>query len=237
MGIIATGGGGSDFEQVPTGTHNAICYKLVDAGTTLNEYQGEVSKRHNVFIFWELPELRMADDRPMSINCQYTLSLNERAKLRQHLQAWRNKSFTEEELESFDLTKILGTTCKVDVGLTSGGNAKVQGVFCADGGAKKVPTVNDQVVFDLEDYCNEFNGNSGKASKIACDVFDGLPRFMQWQIGGCDEPGKDKVDPCFELQAAMAKGEAAPAPEPAPKKKAKKEEPVVDDDFDDDIPF
>ena len=141
MGIIATDAGGSDFEQVPTGTHNAICYKLVDAGTSLNEYQGEISKKHNVFIFWELPELRMADDRPMSINCQYTLSLNKLSKLRQHLQAWRNKSFTEEELNSFDLTKILGTTCKVDVGLTSGGNAKVQGVFCAAGGAKKVATV------------------------------------------------------------------------------------------------
>jgi|TARA_R110002126_G_scaffold29045_3_gene96445 hypothetical protein len=235
MGIIATDAGGSDFEQVPTGTHNAICYKLVDAGTSLNEYQGEISKKHNVFIFWELPELRMADDRPMSINCQYTLSLNKLSKLRQHLQAWRNKSFTEEELNSFDLTKILGTTCKVDVGLTSGGNAKVQGVFCADGGAKKVATVNDQVVFDLEDYCDEFSGKSGKASKTACDIFEGLPRFMQWQIGGCEDPGKDKVEPCFELQAAMKKG--VPEPEIEPQKKAKKTEPVGEEFVDDDIPF
>ena len=235
MGIIATDIGGSDFEQVPTGTHNAICYKLVDAGTSLNEYQGEISKKHNVFIFWELPELRMADDRPMSINCQYTLSLNKLSKLRQHLQAWRNKSFTEEELNSFDLTKILGTTCKVDVGLTSGGNAKVQGVFCADGGAKKVATVNDQVVFDLEDYCDEFSGKSGKASKTACDIFEGLPRFMQWQIGGCEDPGKDKVEPCFELQAAMKKG--VPEPEIEPQKKAKKTEPAGEEFVDDDIPF
>jgi len=235
MGIIATDSGGSDFEQVPTGTHNAICYKLVDAGTSLNEYQGEISKKHNVFIFWELPELRMADDRPMSINCQYTLSLNKLSKLRQHLQAWRNKSFTEEELNSFDLTKILGTTCKVDVGLTSGGNAKVQGVFCADGGAKKVATVNDQAVFDLEDYCDEFSGKSGKASKTACDIFEGLPRFMQWQIGGCEDPGKDKVEPCFELQAAMKKG--VPEPEIEPQKKAKKTEPVGEEFVDDDIPF
>ena len=235
MGIIATDAGGSDFEQVPTGTHNAICYKLVDAGTSLNEYQGEISKKHNVFIFWELPELRMADDRPMSINCQYTLSLNKLSKLRQHLQAWRNKSFTEEELNSFDLTKILGTTCKVDVGLTSGGNAKVQGVFCADGGAKKVATVNDQAVFDLEDYCDEFSGKSGKASKAACDIFEGLPRFMQWQIGGCEDPGKDKVEPCFELQAAMKKG--VPEPEIEPQKKAKKTEPAGEEFVDDDIPF
>jgi len=236
MAIIASGGGGSDFEQVPVGTHNAICYKLVDAGTSLNDFQGEISKKHNVFIFWELPELRMTDDRPMVINCQYTLSLNERAKLRQHLQAWRNKSFTEEELKSFDLTKILGTTCKVDVGLTSGGNAKVVGVFCADGGAKKVATVNDQQVFDLEDYCKEFSGESDEASKKACDIFEELPRFMQWQIGGCDEQGKEPVEPCFEVQAAMKKGGGAatavaeePAPEPEPA--------VAEEDFEDDIPF
>ena len=234
MAIIASGGGGSDFEQVPVGTHNAICYKLVDAGTSLNDFQGEISKKHNVFIFWELPELRMADDRPMVINCQYTLSLNERAKLRQHLQAWRNKSFTEEELKSFDLTKILGTTCKVDVGLTSGGNAKVVGVFCADGGAKKVATVNEQQVFDLEDYCKEFSGESDEASKKACDIFEELPRFMQWQIGGCDEQGKEPVEPCFEVQAAMKKGGGAAAPvaeEPAP------EPAVAEEDFEDDIPF
>ena len=236
MAIIASGGGGSDFEQVPVGTHNAICYKLVDAGTSLNDFQGEISKKHNVFIFWELPELRMADARPMVINCQYTLSLNERAKLRQHLQAWRNKSFTEEELKSFDLTKILGTTCKVDVGLTSGGNAKVVGVFCADGGAKKVATVNEQQVFDLEDYCKEFSGESDEASKKACDIFEELPRFMQWQIGGCDESGKEPVEPCFEVQAAMKKGGGAAAPvaeEPAPAPKPA----VAEEDFEDDIPF
>ena len=236
MAIIASGGGGSDFEQVPVGTHNAICYKLVDAGTSLNDFQGEISKKHNVFIFWELPELRMTDDRPMVINCQYTLSLNERAKLRQHLQAWRNKSFTEEELKSFDLTKILGTTCKVDVGLTSGGNAKVVGVFCADGGAKKVATVNEQQVFDLEDYCKEFSGESDEASKKACDIFEELPRFMQWQIGGCDESGKEPVEPCFEVQAAMKKGGGAAAPvaeEPAPEP----EPAVAEEDFEDDIPF
>lgn len=226
MALLVSEGGGGDFEQVPTGTHNAICYKLVDAGTTLNEYQGEVNKRHNVFIFWELPDLRMADDRPMSIYCQYTLSLNERAKLRLHLQAWRNKAFTEEELASFDLTKILGTTCKVDVGLTSGGKAKVIGVFCADGGPKKVATTNEQVVFDLEDYCREFSGKSNKASKKACDVFEELPRFLQWQIAGCDEPGKEKIDPCFELQAALDK------------KGVEAEEPVEETkDFEDDIPF
>ena len=57
---------------------------------------------------------------------------------------------------------------------------------------------------------------------------------MQWQIGGCDEPGKDKIDPCFELQAAMAKGGNKPEPVA---EEPKAETPVVEDEFEDDIPF
>ena len=231
MGIMANEGGGGEFEQVPQGTHNAVCYKIVDAGTSLNEYQGEVKKQHSIFIFWELPESQTADGRPMSIFNKYTLSLNERAKLRQHLQSWRNKAFTQEELANFDVTSVLGVNCKLDVGLTSGGKAKVTGLFGADGGSKKTATVNEQVVFDLEDYCKEFSGQSCEASKKMCDVFDELPRFIQYQIGGCDEQGRDKVEPCFEMQAAM-KVEAGPTP---PSKKD--DDGPEDADFEDDIPF
>ena len=230
MGITASDGGGSDYEQVPVGTHNAICYKIVDAGTSNNEYQGEVKKQHSIFIFWELPECQTADGRPMSMFNKYTLSLNEKAKLRQHLQTWRNKPFTAEELAKFDVTNVLGVTCKVDVGLTSGGKAKVTGVFTADGGAKKVATVNDQVVFDLEEYLKEFTGESCEASKRMCDIFEELPRFLQYQIGGWDEQGRDPVEPCFEMQAALKKGE-----NPAPPKKD--DDGPEDADFEDDIPF
>ena len=227
MAILAADTGGGDYQPVPQGTHDAVCYKIVDAGTSMNEYQGEVKKQHSVFIFWELPSCRTEDDRPMSIFHKYTLSLHERSALRAHLQNWRNKPFTEEELKGFDITKILGVSCKISVGLTSGGREKVTGVFCADGGAKKTATENEQVIFDVDDYCKEFSGESCKASKKACDIFEGLPSFMQWQIAGCDEPGKEQIPPCFEMQAALAKGGEEP----------KKEEVVVEDDFEDDIPF
>ena len=236
MAFLVSEESAGEYEQVPVGTHNAVCYQLVDAGTSMEEYQGEEKKRHSVYIFWELPDLLMADGRPMSISCQYTLSLHESAKLRRHLQSWMNRAFTEEELKSFDMTQMLGTTCKLDVGLTSGGRAKVVGVFAADGGSKKVETANEQTVFDLEDYCLEYSGGSNDASKHACDVLEGLPRYIQWRIAGCDEPGRDPQPPCFEVQAAMTK-----AQKPTAKKKAapKKDDPAPDDGapFDDDIPF
>ena len=232
MAIVASDSGGSDYDYVPVpeGMHDAICYKLVDAGTNWNEFQGEKNKQHSVFVWWELPKTRTEDDRPMSVFKEYRLSLHEQAALRRDLQAWRNNQFTPSELESFDLTAIVGVSCKISVGRTSGGKDKVTGVYCADGGPKKAATENDQVIFDLEDYIDEFIGKSSERSKKACDIFEDLPPFVKWRIAGCDEPNKDQVEPCFELQAATTKAAPQTAAAPAPAADD-------DDDFEDDVPF
>ena len=232
MAILASDSGGSDYEYVPVpeGMHDAICYKLVDAGTNWNEFQGEKNKQHSVFVWWELPKTRTEDDRPMSVFKEYRLSLHEQAALRRDLQAWRNNQFTPSELESFDLTAIVGVSCKISVGRTSGGKDKVTGVYCADGGPKKAATENDQIIFDLEDYIDEFIGKSSERSKKACDIFEDLPPFVKWRIAGCDEPNKDQVEPCFELQAATNKAAPQTATAPAPAADD-------DDDFEDDVPF
>jgi len=218
MALTASAGSGgeSSFETVPPGSYEAICYRLVDAGTAEEDYKGEISKKHKIYIFWEIPELTLNDGRPYSIFHGYTLSLNERSNLRRDLQAWRNRPFSEEELKAFDLTKLLGVTCKINVVLNSNGNAKVDGIFCSDNGAKRVTTTNPTSVFDLEEYCKEFSGEESEGSKAACDVYEELPRFIQWRISGCDEADKDQVRPCFEVAAAMKKGKPAPVQTPKP---------------------
>ena len=40
MGLMASSGGGG-YEQVPPGTHRAVCYKIVDGGTLMEGFQGE----------------------------------------------------------------------------------------------------------------------------------------------------------------------------------------------------
>jgi len=52
---------------------------------------------------------------PMVIWGTYTASLNEKATLRQHLEAWRGVSFTEQELMGFHLKNILGKPCMISV--------------------------------------------------------------------------------------------------------------------------
>ncbi len=220
---MQVGAGEAEFEVPPVGTHKAICYRIVDAGTAEEEYQGEKKNRHQIYFFWELTEQKMGDGRPMSVMSGYTASLNEKAKLYQHVSAWLNRAFTEEEKAGFDPSVLLGTGCKVSVEHNVNGRAKVTMVHSAPNAfddneqLKALPTHNEQQCFELEDYCKEFSGESCEASKRMCDIFDQLPRFLQNRIAGCDEFGQAFVEPCFEMQAALKKANQSAASTP-PKK-------------------
>jgi hypothetical protein len=60
---------------------------------------------------------------PMTISKSYTVSLHEKSALRKDLAAWRGKDFTEEEAKAFDVSKLLGAYCMVNV-TTSETNGK-----------------------------------------------------------------------------------------------------------------
>ena len=182
MALTISESGGGNYEQVPVGTHNATCYMLVDVGTHDETFEGETKKRHSIFIYWELNDSKMSDGRPFSIMKQYTLSLNEKSALYKDLCAWRKKRFTDEELKGFDLTSVLGVTCDIEVGLTSGGKAKVTSVYSPDGGAKKVTTVNEQIAFDIDEYV--------EGKKEMNSAWVDLPSWVQ-----------TKIDDSFEVKA------------------------------------
>lgn len=106
------------FELVPAGTHVAICYRFVDRGTQMTEYMGDRKTRHEIMLTWELPHEAMTDGRPFVISKTYTWSMNEKATLRKHLEAWRGKAFTDDDFEgpnAFDTKKLLGAPCMLTI--------------------------------------------------------------------------------------------------------------------------
>jgi hypothetical protein len=115
----------SDFPPippVPAGMCQAVCYSVVDLGTHRGEYQGKPNKRHLVAITWEIPEERITIvkdgkevDLPRAISKKYTLSLGDKAKLFADLTSWRGKAFTEEELKGFELERLLGVNCVLNI--------------------------------------------------------------------------------------------------------------------------
>ena len=204
--------GENDFEKLEKGIYHATCFRMVDLGTQDNTYKGETNKRLQVRLDFEITEaldpdtnqVLMADGRPFGVGKEYTASLFESANLRKDLESWRGKSFTQEELDSLELTDFLGCTVKIEVGLTqqtaefAGGNPKIMRLSEPRNGTEQVATVNPQVAFDMSVYCDEFNGNSNANSKAMCDVFDEVPAYLQ-----------KKVEESYEYRAAVEKGARA----------------------------
>ena len=167
MGFIAKDSGdGGNFKRVPSGVYIGRCYSLIDLGTQHTSGQYGEKEQHKIRIGWELfgededgNELTIEIDgktMPMTISKNYTLSLHEKANLRKDLSAWRGKDFTDEEALAFDVSKLVGAYCMVNV-TTSENNGKtysnVAGLTPLPGALKnaKPAGVHDPVLFNLDE--------------------------------------------------------------------------------------
>jgi len=165
MGFVATDSGGGNFKRVPPGAYIGRCYSLVDLGTQLSSGQYGEKMQHKIKIAWELfgedeqgnPLTVDVDGKemPMTISKSYTVSLHEKAGLRKDLAAWRGKDFTDEEAKAFDVSKLIGAYCMVNV-TSNETNGKtytnVAGLTPLPGALKnsKPAAVHEHVVFDLD---------------------------------------------------------------------------------------
>jgi hypothetical protein len=109
-----------DFVQVEPGTYVARCYSMIEIGTIETEFNGEKKKAHQVNISWELPEETAVfheekGPEPFVVSKTYTLSMHEKSNLRKDLESWRGKGYTEEEAKRFDITKLLGKPCILNI--------------------------------------------------------------------------------------------------------------------------
>jgi hypothetical protein len=158
-------GSGIEFEPAPIGTHIGRCIRIIDLGTTWDDFWGK--DKHEVFFMWELPhEIKEFQDKdgntvrePFTVSKFYTMSLSDKAHLRHDLEAWRNKAFTEQELEGFDPSNIVGAACMINVIHTpkkkgKGVNCVVKSVTSMAKGLECPPASHDLMYFSLdrEDY-------------------------------------------------------------------------------------
>jgi len=118
--IKSKSGGSTQRELIPKGMHIARCYSMVHIGTVQWEYMGEVKHTDKVRITWELPKLTKVfneenGEQPFVISKEYTLSMHEKSNLTADLQSWRAKDFTPQEADDFDITKLLGVPCTLNI--------------------------------------------------------------------------------------------------------------------------
>ena len=119
------------IEPVPEGLHNAVCVGLYDVGTIYNERFDSVQRK--LIITWDLPDLPSVEiergegkeKMPRCLYRRFTLSLAELAHLRRVLESWRGRRFSDDELSGFDLTKLLGKPCQLQVMHQAGKDGRI----------------------------------------------------------------------------------------------------------------
>lgn len=151
MARLRTSKAGGDFQPAPEGTHQAICYMSVDMGTQTTQW----GERPQIFIGWELPEELRDDGKPFIASRMYNNSIGTHYEsvFKTHLEAWRGKKFTEEEIARFDSDRLVGTHCLLTITHNTVGDrtyANVVGVTALPKGMEKAKPVNPPVIWNFE---------------------------------------------------------------------------------------
>lgn len=107
-------------ELIPAGNYIARCYQMIHIGTVEEEFQGEKKRLNKVRIGWELPTEKKVfkeenGEQPFVFSKEFTLSMHEKSKLRQVLASWRGQDFTAAESKAFDIMKLLGVPCMLNI--------------------------------------------------------------------------------------------------------------------------
>lgn len=183
MPIIATDKG-TVRELIPAGNYVARCYQQIQIGTVTDTIMGKTVTAAKVRIGWELPtELKVfkeeKGEQPLVISMEFTLSMNSKANLRKSLASWRGKDFTEEEAKAFDITKLLGVPCMVNIIHKPGVSdptkmyEKISSISPLPKGVECPAQINPTFVLSYDEWSDE--------------KFLSLPEFIQEKIKSSSE--------------------------------------------------
>lgn len=175
MAGLTASKGGSSFEVLEAGSYPARCYQMIHLGTALETINGKGKTINKVRISWELPtETKVFQEgepeRPYVVSRDFTLSLADKANLRAFLKNWRGVDFTPEELEAFDISKLIGAPCLLNIThRVSGENTylDVSGVSKLPKGMECPEPINPPLLLTYDD------------ENWRQEEFDALPEFIQ----------------------------------------------------------
>jgi len=155
MANIITKSSGGDFELIPAGQYSAVCYRVVDIGTQQStDKMGKVLRKRKLIISWEIDE-RMSDGKRFSHHERYTRSTHEMSSLRSMLESWRGKPFTPEEENAFDIGKLIGVPCLVQLIHNKQGAktyVNMSSIMKLPKGMEAIKPENETIDFCLDDF-------------------------------------------------------------------------------------
>ncbi len=164
MPIIAKSNGDSqNFQPAPAGVHQAVCVDVVDLGILDVTWQGVTKKQHKVNVAWQINEDR-DDGKPYLVFKRYTLSLHEKAGLRKDLESWRGKKFTRDEEMGFDVEKLIGANCLLNITHNDQGERTYANVVSIMPLAKGMPPMHARDFVRRQDRTADSNGTVSRAA-------------------------------------------------------------------------
>lgn len=151
---------GNSAPPIDAGSYQATCYGVVSVGT-IPQPNSQFAPKPKVMILWELPHER-ADfgdkkNMPRAVSARYTLSLGSKATLRKVLESWRGKAFAESELAQFEIDRLIGANCLINLVHKESGDktfVNVAAVSPLAKGMAKMPMENPRLYFNLEEALN-----------------------------------------------------------------------------------
>lgn len=206
---------GTNYTPTPEGAHIMVCARIVDLGTQPGSGMYPQPKR-KLRIFWELPEARMTytdkdgkeQEGPVLHSEQYTVSFNEKATLRKHLESWRGQPFTAADFagppNGFHLSKLIGIPALGQIvhqhkdGNTYANLNSIMRPRKPDFDAFKGKIEGPTIFFDLDDFKQE---EFDKLSPRLQETIKNSPEYMRIRDGegeykpGSENPGAGLDDP------------------------------------------
>lgn len=188
----------SSFVPVPEGTHPARCYSMISLGTQQGN-NPQFKPSFQVLIQFELPNESIeinGEKKPMMTSHflnAYLGSPKKPSKTNLFLTAWRGRAFTEAELAGFDLSKVVGATCLLNmIHEQKDGKLRerIAAIMPLPKGMTMSGPINKPLIYEIE---------QGRDA-----VFQSLPEWTQKMIEKCQEwtqPAAAASEPEAEAEA------------------------------------
>ena len=165
-------------EQIASGTYVARCYSMIHIGTVSWEWQGKESSSNKIRVTFELPsEMKVFKEengeQPIVISAEYGLSLHKKSRLRPILEGWRGKAFTEEEVENFEVSNLVGVPAFLNIIHNEKGYAEISSILPVPKGMECPPQINKSQILDYENFDDA--------------LFESLPDFIKDKIKSSNE--------------------------------------------------
>lgn len=106
----------STFTPAPEGQWRAVCCDVVDLGIVETKWQEKIKKQHKIRVVFQIEEENPEIKKPYIVQQRFTLSMHEKARLREFLESWRGKPYSDgEAAKGIDVELMIGQNAVIQI--------------------------------------------------------------------------------------------------------------------------